>query len=71
MTPPLTHAILLIKQKIDTEAIVSGEESSYVPPVPRHGQFLDQISVKTYVGTGSFLLRNVPEKAGARPVSKT
>ena len=25
-----------------------------MPPVPGHGQFWDQISVKTYVGTPSF-----------------
>ena len=49
-----------------------------MPGVPGHTQFLDQIRVKTYVGTPSFycemcpslcghtqfLLRNVPEKVG-------
>ena len=39
-----------------------GGESPYVPPVPGHGQFLDQISVKTYVGTGSFYGEMCPRK---------
>ena len=41
---------------------MSGGESPYVPPVPGHGQFLDQISVKTYVGTGSFYCEMCPRK---------
>ena len=36
--------------------------STYVPPVPGHGQFLDQISVKTYVGTGRFYCKMCPRK---------
>ena len=35
-----------------------------MPPVPGHGQFLDQISVKTYVGTGSFYCEMCPRKLG-------
>ena len=31
-----------------------------MPPVPGHGQFLDQISVKTYVGTPSFYCKMCP-----------
>ena len=31
-------------------------------PVPGHGQFLDQISVKTYVGTPSFYCEMCPRK---------
>ena len=49
-----------------------------MPRVPGHTQFLDQIRVKTYVGTPSFLgghtqflSLNVPENAGAHPLSKT
>ena len=33
-----------------------------MPPVPGHGQFLDQISVKTYVGTPSFYCEMCPRK---------
>ena len=35
-----------------------------MPPVPGHGQFLDQISVKTYVGTPSFYCEMCPIKLG-------
>ena len=56
----------------------SGGASPYVPGVPGHTQFLAQIRVKTYVGTPSFLRGhtqflslNVPENAGAHPLSKT
>ena len=40
----------------------AGGASPYVPPVPGHGQFSDQISVKTYVGTGSFYCEMCPRK---------
>ena len=33
---------------------MAGGVSPYVPTVPGHRQFLDQISVKTFVGTPSF-----------------
>ena len=42
----------------------SGGASPYVPPVPGHGQFSDQISVKTYTGTGSFYCEMCPRKLG-------
>ena len=42
----------------------AGGASPYVPPVPGHGQFSDQISVKTYVGTGSFYCEMCPRKLG-------
>ena len=32
--------------------------------MPGHGQFWDQISVKTYVGTGSFYCEMCPIKLG-------
>ena len=41
-----------------------GGASPYVPPVPGHRQFSDQISVKTYVGTGSFYCEMCPRKLG-------
>ena len=40
----------------------AGGASPYVPPMPGHGQFSDQISVKTYVGTGSFYCEMCPRK---------
>ena len=56
----------------------TGGKSPYVPGVPGHTQFLAHIRVKTYVGTPSFLgghtqflSLNVPENAGAHPLSKT
>ena len=41
-----------------------GGASPYVPPVPGHGQFSDQISVKTYVVMGSFNSEMCPRKLG-------
>ena len=38
--------------------------SPYVPPVPGHGQFSDQISLKTYVATPSFYCEMCPRKVG-------
>ena len=35
-----------------------------MPPVPWHGQLLDQINVKTYVGTPSFYCEMCPIKLG-------
>ena len=46
------------------ETRVAGGASPYVPPVPGHRQFSDQISVKTYVGTGSFYCEMCPRKLG-------
>ena len=47
---------------IQVQPISTGGQSPYVPPVLGHGQFLDQISVKTYVGTPSFYCEMCPRK---------